>query len=144
MAAAVWCSCLCLRSWSRSSKLSPFPSFRLWSGSRNSGGVPVLHRQRVGRYCWQQRFRASDSVHRIGNSLACRPTRASKRADRGVTSACRRVEVVRVGAVRVRTVRVEGGGGAVWVEWGRSGWGPSGWGFTRCPVQIPLLQKMEN
>ena len=36
-------------------KLSPFPSFKLWSGSRNSGGVPVLHRQRGGHSCRQQR-----------------------------------------------------------------------------------------
>ena len=42
MAAAVWCSCPCLRSWSRSWKLSPLPTFKLWSGS--SG--PDLHRQR--------------------------------------------------------------------------------------------------
>ena len=86
-----------LRSWSRSWKLSPFPSFTLWSRSRNSGGGPVLFRQRGGR----QVFFAVPQTPFIGRVVDTPVVRA--RLVHGVQSVLKTVGIPRVVDVPVIT-----------------------------------------
>ena len=75
--------CPCLRSWSISWMLSPFPSFRLWNGSRNSGGGPVL----LSTSWWTFQSatetgllrRASDSVHRQSDGHSVEDSETERR-----------------------------------------------------------------